>query len=483
MRVSDNSLCSLTRRAKLALDHKSINTALRLVHDFVEKIITEPICAAQVFASRDLDELCLHIGRRTLADLDSSSGDSCAGGTKRPTIVYLVSRLQRSGGHSRLVQDFIRAQPEKNHLILSTEIGGPSDNDYYSQILSENTRFLRAPRGSFESQLKWLQSILLSCRPEHVYLFNHHQDSVAVAALVPELGIKGSFIHHGDHHLCLGVHLSHLAHIDLHPMGYHYCRNELKVDNCYLPLTFEDKQGISGETDFVLGAPLTTATAARSNKVEIPYYVSYLDTIPRVLQVTRGKHIHIGKLTPWALRRIYSQMHKLGVAKDRFVYIEWTPSVWKALQEQKVDVYITSFPYGAGLTLIEAMGAGIPVIMHEHMYSRILSSLELAYPEAYRWSNPDDLLAHLGAIQPTQLVHERQLSRQQYERFHLPEILNSYLRDSNAKQLPVPEISSSFRPRYDEWAAWVESQWTLYRLIYRTSYRIFRKLRRLTAKI
>ena len=481
MTIISKSVRAYVDQARSALKQGNINLAIRIVHDFIERIITEPLCTAQVFASRDLDEMCLEIGRQNLSNLGVIFKNSRDISEIRPHAVYIVSRLQRSGGHSRLVQDFIREQPDKNHLILSTEVGGPSSVDYFLKHFAadNNVQFLRAPRGNFQSRLSWLQSMLLAKQPEKVHLLNHHQDSVAVAALIPELGFSGSFYHHGDHHLCLGVHLSHLTHVDLHPMGYHYCRNELGVNNRYLPLTFEDKFVTPSQNKSTYSGRITTGTAARSNKVEIPYYVSYIETIPSVLKATGGKHIHIGKLTPWALYRIYDLMRKLGIRKDRLVYIEWTPSVWQSLLEHKVDVYLASFPYGAGLTLIEAMGAGIPVIMHQHMHSRVLSGLELAYPEAYRWSEPKALLVYLASLQPEKLEHEKILSRLRYEHFHRPEILRDYFRDPDSVQLAVPSLAKEFRPRYDEWAAWVTTQLNFSRILYRFCYRTWRRLRRM----
>ena len=481
--VLSGSLRALIGRVENAIDQGQINFSLRIIHDFVERIVTEPLCTSLVFASRDLDKLCMQIGRRNLSCLGERQEEPWPRRTSRPRIAYVVSRLQRSGGHSRLVQDFIRAQPEKEHLILSTGIGGPSDEDYLSKEFADDdsVRFMAAPHMDLQSRLTWLQRMLVGSQPEHVYLLNHHQDSVAVAALVPQLGLIGSFLHHGDHHLCLGVHLEHLTHVDLHPMGYHYCRNELGIDNRYLPLTFEDKHFVPLQTEFVNGGHLTTATAARSNKVEIPYYVSYLDTIPRVLKATGGRHIHIGKLTPWALSRMRVQMRKYGIPEDRLIYIEWTSSVWKSLQEHEVDVYIASFPYGAGLTLIEAMGAGVPVIMHQHMYSRVLSGLELAYPDAFRWADPELLLSHLAALEPERLEREKRLSRQRYKTFHRPEILSAYLCNPDSMKLPIPPLTSEFNPRYDEWAAWAESQLSFSRLVYRFLYRTWRKLRSLVA--
>ena len=479
MFVFDMSVRSVIKRAENFLNVGNVNCALRLVHNFVERIVAEPICTAQVFSSFELDHLCLRIGRHSLNSLTVTQEQHLSGCESVSTVVYVVSRLQRSGGHSRLVQDFIRAQPEKKHLILSTEVGGRSDIEFFSKLFGtkDNVCFVRAPGGDFEVRLKWLQSTLLSSQPEHVYLFNHHQDSVAVSAIVPELELEGSFCHHGDHHLCLGVHLSHLSHIDFHPMGFHHCRDELGIDNKYLPLTFEDKQSVPVETDFMQGGNLMTATAARWNKIEVPYYISYLDIIPRVLKATGGQHVHIGRLTPWALFRIYRQMRKQGVQSDRFIYIEWTPSVWKALQEHKVDVYLASFPYGAGLTLIEAMGAGVPVIMHEHMYSRVLSGLELAYPKAFRWSDPKKLLIHLKSLQPERLKRESYVSREQYEQFHQPEILNAYFYRSETIQFDVPDLSKDFSPRLDEWANYVASRLGFRYVAVKYLIRIIRKIK------
>lgn len=477
------SLSSQIENAKFLLEKGYVSASLSIIHDIVEKVFTEPLLTSQVFGSRELDQLCLHIGRQNFSNMTLKNGGLCPFMSVRPRIIYVVSRLQRSGGHSRLVQDFILAQPEKHHLILSTGVAGPSDTDYLSKLYADNdaVQFMIAPRDDLHSRLDWLQRILIECQPEHVYLLNHHQDSVAVAAVVPELGLKGSFLHHGDHHLSLGVHLEHLTHIDLHPMGYHYCRDELGVDNQYLPLTFEDKSTEKRQSKFKRDGFLITATAARSNKIEIPYYVSYLDIIPRVLKSTRGRHIHIGKLTPWALRHMRSQMRKLGVSKDRLIYIEWTPSIWNSLRDYEVDVYIASFPYGAGLTLIEAMGAGVPVVLHRHMYSRVLSGLELAYDSAFNWTQPEELINYLGALTPESIGIESKLARSHYKKNHHPDILRSYLQDPNSFQLDIPPLNLGFKPRLDEWANWVEIQLNFPRLIYRTFYRVFRKLRRLTS--
>lgn len=472
---SVGSVDAVQAAAEHALGRGDVDRALRVVHDFVERVVTEPLCAAQVFASRALDAVCQRIGRFTLARGGVVPVDPWPGSAGRARIVYVLTRLQNSGGHLRVVLDFIRARPECEHLILATGIAGPSDQAHLARALDgqAHVEFLAAPRGGFASRLRWLQGALCGCRAEQVYLFNHHQDSVAVAAIQPEMGLRAAFYHHGDHHLCLGVHLAHVTHIDPHPMGYHLCRAELGVDNVYLPFWFED---LGARTGAVSAGPLTTATAARSNKVEIPYPYSYLDVIPRVLQVTGGRHVHMGHLTPWALRRLRRGMREAGVPQDRLIYLRWTPSVWKCLLEYGVDLYLASFPYGGGITLVEAMGAGVPVILHQHMYSRVLSCMELAYPGGRSWGRPDELLAQLAELDRTALRAEGERARRHYEIHHHPEMAR-HLRDPASAGLSVPASLSEFRPQLDQWAAWTLRQTGWGPTARRALYRLLRRCR------
>lgn len=479
MREFSHSLEAVVQRANSAVDAGNIETALRLIHDFVERIFTEPLCTGLVFSSRKLDALCMTIGRLTLRTGDNSLRDPWPERKDQPTEVYIISRLQRTGGHSRLVRDFISTQPGKNHLIISSEVGGPSDKDYFDRLFSmrDNVRFLRAPQGNLLARLQWMQATLVASRPERTYLLNHHQDSVAVSAVTPDVRTAGCFVHHGDHHLCLGVHLGHLTHIDLHPMGYGHCRQELGVDNVYLPLTVEDQGFMPMKSQFGHGGALTTATAAGFNKLEVPYHVSYLDAVVRILKETGGTHVHIGKLSPWGKRKIYREMRKLGIPEERFVYHEWVPSVWKTLQDHSVDLYIASFPYGAGLTLIEAMGAGIPVVLHRHVYSRVLSCLDLAYPSAFSWAHVEELLEYLKIVTPDDLRRDREIARQRYERYHSPAILSRCLSTTPSRYIDAPTSMAPFEPRWDEWAATVYAEVGFRHVLRRYAYRTVRKIR------
>lgn len=428
------------------LEQGNINDALKIIHDHVSYIFGNPLYMDKILSSPKLDKLCIRIGCENLARLKASFVAPKLVAKKLSTVVYIVSRIQKSGGHSRILSDFIRAQPEKNHLILITGVGGSSPKFYLKNVFgrSKNVEIMYSPNKNLQSRLTWLQSILLGFKPEHVFLFNNHADSVAVSALVPEMGVNGSFYHHGDHHLCLGLHLNHIKHIDPHPMGFHRCRDEFGINNIYLPFSVDD-EGFR-ELDAGANIGFTTATAARFNKIEVPYHVSYLKVIPQVLKITGGKHVHIGKLTPWALYSIRREIKRLGIPQGKFIYIDHVSSVWKALQEYGVNLYIASFPHGAGLTLIEAMGAGIPVILHEHQYSRVLSGLELAYPNAFSWDSPEKLYRYLEVLTIDGLKLEGNIARNWYENNYRSEILKEFFRKTALERLKVPSLNDKFRP-------------------------------------
>ena len=479
MKSYTNSLLYLSRLISEKIEDGDLNASLKLVSDCVERIITEPLCTAQVFGSKSLDLLCQRVGAANFLNIKNEIEQKSAIQGNRPVIVYIVTRLQKSGGHTRVIESFIEAQPWAKHVVLSTELFGRSDAQYFAGVSTRQLDIIyeQAPKENFQQRLTWLQMRLLRVQPQKIYLFNHHQDSVAVAAIQPEMGFDASFYHHGDHHLCLGVYLSHLKHIDPHPMGYHNCRDSLGISNTYIPLTIDDKGNRPSNLPFLHDGMLTTCTAARSNKIEIPYFISYLELIPSLLQTTRGKHIHFGRLTPWALFRIRRMLRCYGLPQDRFIYIPWVQSVWRALHQYQVDLYVASFPYGGGMTMIEAMGAGIPVALHRHVFSRILSGIDLGYSGVFTWRYPEELLSYCASITAKDLKEASNAGRMHFERFYSSEHLSQFIGEADAGGIVPKSQSDNFSVEADEWALGLESQFRLSRLISRTTYRIFRGLR------
>ena len=204
-----NSVRSLKEDVSHLINIGEFEQSLRIIHDFVERIITEPLCTSQIFGSVALDDLCQSVGKANLACINYNILDFIPHQKNLPVFTYIVTKLQKSGGHTRVIEDFVKARPNAHHVILLTALDGPSDTDYLMYGLAKRVSVVieQSPKGGYLQRLTWLQKRLLEIQGENNYLFNHHQDSVAVAAIHPDMGLKASFYHHGDHHLCLGVYI------------------------------------------------------------------------------------------------------------------------------------------------------------------------------------------------------------------------------------------------------------------------------------
>lgn len=412
------------------------------VQRLVDALFCEPLNVARVFGSQRLDELCQQAGAANLRRL----GLPAAPQPDEEVTVYIASRLQASGGHTAALRDVIRLSPPRRCVILLTETCGRTRRHdvraRFGDLPDVDVEY--APAGDHLAKLSWLQQRLQALRPGTVWLFNHHQDSVAVAAVQPDRGYRLNFYHHGDDRLSLGVCLGYATHFDTMPLPFHNCRQAVPVpDNRYLPLTAADHGEWRGEK--AASGPLVTCTAAGFNKLEVDYVVQYVDVVPELLRITRGRHVHIGRLSPVARWRIHRRLQRLGVPPESFVYIPYVPSVWNALHEHGVDLYLASFPYGAGRTLVEVMGAGVPAVLHRHCSSRMIGGLDMVYDGAWTWREPQELYALLQRLDRAELAQQSRLARAWYEKFHREEIVRDVLRDPQHR-LEVPALKPGYAP-------------------------------------
>lgn len=423
--------------------HSDEDLGMRLasIERFVDYLLCEPLTVGCVFGSHDLDESCQHIGRRNLeiggiAEPPDSTSD---------ITVYIASKLQSSGGHTAAMLDVIKLSPKRRSIILVTGVCGKTDYSALHRRLNEvqDVELINVPPGGHLQKLTWIQNYLQKIKPSVVWLFNHHQDSVAVAAVQPNRGYHLYYYHHGDDRLCLGVCLGFATHYDISPINYHRCRDEVGLEgNKYLPQTATDLLAVSREPNMD-SVGLVTCTAAGFNKVEVDYYAQYVDVIPQVLSITGGSHIHIGRLTlfaRWRLRRI---MQRLGVPSRSFVYIPHVHSVWRALQDYKVDLYIASFPYGGGKTMVEVMGAGVPIIIHKNIADRMIGGLDMVYDGAPTWRDPAELYHLLAQFNQQFLGEQRVLARAWYEKYHSPDVIREILANTEVS-IEIPALKPDY---------------------------------------
>ena len=427
----------------VAIKAGNTEVALRSVEYLVQRIFCEPLNTALVFADPLLDATCQWLGHERLqtnrAYLALASSTLVVSSRQ---VVCVVSRLQRSGGHTAVLADILSSPDLVGApvTVLLTGVGGSTAASALSLRFGHlpQVQFERAPRFSRLRKLDWLQKRLCELKPRDVWLVNHHQDSVAVAAVQPEQGYNLHYLHHGDHHLCLGVHLGFGTHVDLHPMGFRNCRVVLGLaHNTYRPLSTSDlglrlpivAVGINS-VNASHNSRLVTCTAAGSNKIAVPYWISYLQVIPMVLAQTQGVHVHIGKLSVLYRLRMRYVLWRQGIDPDRFRYVSHVDSVWRALHLHQVDLYLTSFPYGGAKTMVEVMGAGVPMAVHIHNTKPFLSALDMAPDSSLFWKSPRELLKFLATHDKFALHDLGQMARAHYCSHHLTKDAQEILSDA-----------------------------------------------------
>lgn len=443
------SVARLQKTIGTQIAQGDLDSALRLIHRVVDQVFCEPINTGRIYGSKVLDGYCQEIGainwrRRVRNNAPALPG----GGEYGNVVVYVASRIYASGGHTAVLADMIRLGPPARNIILISGTVGRTDLAAIRHRFEglAQVSFECAPRSTRLKKLDWLQRRLMELAPETVWLFNHQQDSVAIAAVQPDAGYRLRYYHHGDHHLCLGVYLDYAEHIDPHPMGFHNCRDNLGIQgNRYLPLVVKDQGTHSGGKGRPPGSGLITCTAARPNKIEAPYFIRYADVLPELLRASGGRHVHIGPLGPLTLLRIRRGIRKLGLPKTSFLYVPYVRSVWQALHEYEVDLYVASFPYGGARTLIEAMGAGVAVALHLHSHSRLLSTFDMAFEGALLWRNPQELYDVVQQTDTRTLRQLGQAARRKYQEGYREELLAAALADWQ-KPLTPPPLLAGYAP-------------------------------------
>jgi hypothetical protein len=335
---------------------------------------------------------------------------------KKNINIFIVTRLEKSGGHTRLIKDYIEAFPKISFLILVTDKIPHKDYRFVSELFGNKKNVLLEISRDLDRDKKliWLQKKIITTSPNKILLFTHNQDSPAISAMQPEMNIPVYFFHHADHLLSLGLFLKHVIHVDLHKHIYNFCNTSLGINNTYVPMFCRDR-GVR-KHQFMKDGYLISATAGGKNKIEKPYFLDYAFLIPLMLKKNNGKHIHIGKLSIFTLLKIKFNLIKFNIKQDNFIYIPWVPSVWEELKSRHVDLYINSFPAGGGLSLVEAMGLGIPVAIHSHEDSKFYSSgsLGIAYPKVFQWSQPNELIKFCLSLDSSSLEHLSKISRSHY---------------------------------------------------------------------
>ncbi len=427
--MSIYNLSEVKRSTEDALEARDMAGALDIVRNSVDIVINNQRSVARTLASKELDDMCRNIATSYLKNDDFRASSKSTVGT-----VILATELAKAGGHVELIKDYIQSGefPQPITLVLTDCFDRIDDvlSTEFSQRFDVSVVAVKSKDS--RQRLDLLTEHLREISPQKILLVTHNQDSVAIVAALIHAAPEMFFIHHADHHLCLGVTCEEFIHIDVAQFAYCNCRNSLKnCKNRYWPIVFQENVP-SRSPVFELSAGLTTCAVGREEKFEAGGYAfDYFKIIPEILNSTGGTHIHIGPLKKKRLDEIHARLAELGIDASRFHHVPWVASVATALTDYSVDMYLVSFPYGGAKSAIEAMAAGIPVLVHKNYRSLLTSSYFVAYPQCYAWADTAELFKLLKEITEDDLARHSVMSRVFYEQNYTPAILSATIKKTS----------------------------------------------------
>lgn len=390
------------------------NSALNIPIDIVNSIIRERKYDTVLMGSKFLDDLCVKTGEVALKNIFLNETTE-----RRTKNLIIATHVENVGGHSQVIRDLAKGFGDDT-VVLVTNLLNVLDEDNKPEVLLGISSLIADKELSPWNKLLWCQEKVRSLNPDNIILVNHHQDAIAIASIVAaSRNSRKYFYHHADFSFCLGIYLDNVFHLDPHNLGFFNCRNNLLIrDNLYIPLTAPSEGKCFRNPDEFGRAQLKTCTSGSAMKFEDSYLYTYEKVIAKTIKISGGIHYHIGHLSDRTIENLKSEMLRQGVDFERWIHIEWVPSIWQFLIDNKIDVYINSFPWGGARATIEAMGAGIPVLNHESYLTRNHCGADIVYPEAMIWRSPEDIENILCNIDSSILKQQSHFSRLHFERYH-----------------------------------------------------------------
>jgi hypothetical protein len=440
-RCGELSLVEIAQTVRQCLSDGELAGALDAVRDAVDTVINNQRSVARVYASRHLDKLCEQIAQAVSGHTSTQPSMSNRGGGT----VILATELAAAGGHVEVIKDLVRLgnMPEPVELLLTDNFQRieASVQQGYADAMGITLRI--AAGADSGERLRDALAFLAERRAHTVVLLVHNQDAPGVVAGLACAAEKVMFVHHGDHHLSLGVTCARMAHVDLSNTAFFNCRNSLGIqENIYWPLILSSQQLRQRTGPFLQQGQPVTCCVGRPEKFDDPsYQYQYLDLVGFILHCTGGRHLHVGQLRDEQMQRIKAGLARHNIDSDRFEHVPWVASVSQALTAHQVDLFLTSFPYGGGKTQVEVMGSAIPTLIHANYRSKVLCGIDLGYPGILTWRDEQELEQVLRSLSPDLLEQQSALAKRHFDQHHCEDALRRALHAPSTRDEDVPPLA------------------------------------------
>ena len=392
----------------------------------------------RLYKSELIDSFCETIGRIALNNLGYSP--ICKIPQNNRVMITTAYLNKTGGGIYREIMDLIDINSDKEVYLLLTDVADKNGlQDGVAEDLQKFEKFLKIIYcGEFNNDLEKMFKNIIDTNPSCIYHYCGHNNVIA-AALIQKGLAKNVSIFSIDHGFSLTLDNSAIdTFIVKTPNQYqllnkHYPQRVVYVPLWEAPLKLEGSYKPFNNHENLI----TSTAAARFYKFE-GGICEYGDFICKILEQTKGKHIHYGNIPKEKLAEIKQKLADYNISQDDFVHIEWAPCLAQSLYDNNVDIFIAPFPVTSGKILVQLEGAGIPVICYDG--DTRIECNDFVSPDALYWRDVDKFLETIKGLDAEKLM---QISKKEKEFFDFYNDLNKTKENikTQTSYLPIPNPS------------------------------------------
>ncbi|BCH27555.1 hypothetical protein [Mesorhizobium sp. L-8-3] len=308
------------------------------------------------FADGSIENLALHIGASLMDRRPAPFSSAKPSGRRR--VLQFASHLARIGGHTRMLQNWIKYDPDSCHTVVVSSQGGRDVPASFIDAVSENgghLEFLPEEAGLIERSLR-----LRQLAREHADLVILHHDSSDVVPTVafalddlPPVAV----LNHADFLFWLGSSVADFT-INLRQSAADR-RRQVPVEALLpVPLAESERYLSREKAREILGIPdnqVALLSIARAMKFLPSGGQNFIATAGRILDRDPRAHLYLvgarrEDIRPGLGADPHERIHFVGPLDD--------PSAWRAA----ADIYLESFPFGSSTALLESTLFSLPVV-------------------------------------------------------------------------------------------------------------------------
>jgi hypothetical protein len=144
---------------------------------------------------------------------------------------------------------------------------------------------------------------------------------------------------------------------------------------------------------------------------------------------------------------IWSRLEALRLPRESFVHVGHVSGFREIIEALEIDLYVPTLPQAGGKALIDAMSAGVPILVHENAIDRLWGGRDLVYPAAPSWSTLDELDDRLQRFGHADYWREQATASWAYfATYHCPALFTRMLRANGRLPGAAPPPLKPYRP-------------------------------------